>query len=688
MSVVSYRSQGAVGIIEINNPPVNALSQAVRSGIQDALTRAEGDDVRVILLSCAGRTFVAGADISEFDKPAMEPSLPDVLQQLENSSKITLACLHGTALGGGLELALACDYRIADSAVTLGLPEVTLGLIPGAGGTQRLPRLVGIAEGIKMAAMGEFRNATQALDIGLVDKIAADDLLTDALNYAEALAAASGKPQRESKAAELSAEELAPFKALLKKKFRGQDSPLTALDCIVKSAVSTLAEGLAYERAAFLECKASSQSSALRHKFFAEKQSPKLAGVSEDVQPKEIRSIAVIGGGTMGAGISVCLLQAGFPVIMVERNDEALQAGIGRVTQTLTRQLEGKRLSQQSYDDCVSRISGTLSYADLGDVDLVIEAVFESLEVKQDVFSKLDAACKPGAILATNTSYLDINIIAGYTNRPDHVIGLHFFSPAHIMKLLEVIKGDQTTDTVLKTVMALAKKIRKIPVLSGVCYGFIGNRMLRQYVRETQLCLLQGATPQQVDQAIKNFGMAMGPLSVSDLAGLDISYNARRNLPPELRGKPETYAVADELVEQGRLGQKSGQGYYNYSKEHGQQPAPEVDEIISQMADKFGVTRRTLSDEEIVSRLMLTLINEGFRILEEGIAQRASDIDVVYVNGYGFPAYRGGPMFYASLLGYDKVLEQIKEYQQTLDADYWQPSELLQQWAADKASVA
>ncbi len=681
MSVVTYRAEGNIGIIEICNPPVNALSQAVRSGLQEAVQRAEVDTVDVVLFTCAGKTFVAGADISEFDKPPMMPILPDVLAQIEGCSKITLACLHGTALGGGLELALACDYRIAVSTAKLGLPEVTLGLIPGAGGTQRLPRLIAADEAIKMAALGEFRSAAQAKEIGLIDQIAEGDLFSSAIEFAGGLLA-QGKRQRHEDVAPLSDEQIADWKRLLEKKFRGQRSPLVALDCIVAATHSTLQDGLAYERAAFQECKASPESAALRHKFFAEKQSPKLANVSDDVQPLAIQHVGVIGGGTMGAGISVCLLQAGYPVTMVERNTEALETGLDRVNQTLTRQFESQRLSETAYQDAMSRLKGTLSYDDLADTDLVIEAVFESLDVKEDVFRKLDAACKPGTILATNTSYLDINIIAGYTQRPEQVIGLHFFSPAHIMKLLEVIQGDQTTEVVLKTVMELAKKIRKIPVLSGVCYGFIGNRMLRQYFRETQLCLLEGASPQQIDQAMKNFGMAMGPLAVSDLAGLDISYNARRNLSPELRGKPETYAIADALVEADRIGQKCSLGYYDYRDDKRPKPDADVQAIIEKMSAKFGVTRRVLSDEEIVSRLTLTLINEGFKILEEGIAQRASDIDVVYVNGYGFPAFRGGPMFLAEQMGFETVLNKINEYRRTLDPDNWQPSALLESRAS------
>ncbi len=652
-SPVNYTLTGNIGVIRVDNPPVNALSHAVREGLLDAFETAAGDASEALLLICEGRTFIAGADISEFGQPPREPFLPDLCDRMEVSAKLFVAAIHGTALGGGFEVALSADYRCASPSARVGLPEVKLGLLPGAGGTQRTPRLAGVEAALQLMTSGAPIAAPMAGETGLVDEIIDGDLLEGALDYVRKLLA-DGAPQRRTSA--LAVPEHDPaifdrFRATLAGKARGQVAPQAIVDCVEKAAATPYEDGAAYERQRFTELMNGGQSKALRHFFFAERAAAKIDDLPKDVAVRPVDSVAVIGGGTMGGGIAMTFANAGIPVTLVEIDDDALERGLAIIDGNYAGSVKRGKLSEDKAAACRALITGATDYAQLADVDLVIEAVFEDPNLKKEIFAKLDAVCKDGAILATNTSYQDVNAIAAATGRPQDVLGLHFFSPAHIMKLLEVVRGAATADDVLATCMQLAKRIRKVPVVAGVCYGFIGNRMLQPYAAQTQLLLLEGATPEQVDTAMEDFGMAMGPLRVFDLAGLDVGYKARQSLSDEQKGDPGSYRVPDQLVEAGRLGQKSGSGFYSYDENRRPTPDPEVHRIIEAAAADLGVERRTVSDDEIVDRLVGALVDEGRKIVDEGIAQRASDIDVVYVYGYGFPAFRGGPMFYADNQG-------------------------------------
>nr|WP_240946352.1 3-hydroxyacyl-CoA dehydrogenase NAD-binding domain-containing protein [Pseudomaricurvus alkylphenolicus] len=639
-----------IGVIRLNYPPVNALSHALRVGVIEAVQQAQDDASEILVLMCEGRTFIAGADIREFGKPAQDPSLPDMLEQLENSGKPIVAAIHGTALGGGFETALACHYRCAVKSAKVGLPEVNLGLLPGAGGTQRTPRLAGAEAALDMITSGSPVSAEKALALNLVDRVVEGDLQEAAIGYARELLEQNAPARR---VRDLSAESAEPelfdrYRKQLAKRKRGQIAPQHIVRCVEAAVTLPMDEGLALERKLFLECKASPQSAAMRHMFFAEREAAKVEGLAKDTPTRDINKVAIIGGGTMGGGIAMNFANVGIPVTLVEISDEAIERGLGIIDKNYSITVSKGKLNEDQKQQRMALIQGTTNYADLADMDLVIEAVFENPDLKKEIFKKLDASCKPGAILASNTSYQDIDQIAAATSRPQDVLGMHFFSPANVMKLLEIVRGEHSADDVIQTAMKLAKTIGKVPVLSGNCYGFIGNRMLKPYGSEAQLCLLEGATPAQLDAAMQNFGMAMGPLAVGDLAGLDIGYKAREALTEEQKGDPKTFCIPDALVEMGRLGQKSGAGYYRYDPEtRARQPDPEVDELIAAKAAEFGIERRELSDDEIVERLTSALAREGEKILEEGIAQRRSDIDVVYAFGYGFPVYRGGPMFYA-----------------------------------------
>jgi 3-hydroxyacyl-CoA dehydrogenase len=688
--VVTYALDGDIAVVTVNNPPVNALSQSVRQGLLDAIHRAAGDDSKAVLIICEGRTFIAGADIKEFGKGPMEPFLPDLLNEIEASEKVIVAAIHGTSLGGGFETALASHYRVALDSAKVGLPEIKLGLLPGAGGTQRAPRLAGVAASLELILSGAPIPAAKAAELGLVDKVVSGDLGDAARQYVRELVAADAPVRRTS---ELPVEQVPDevfdgAAASVAKKARGQTAPLRIIECIRAAMTLPFAEGLQRERELFMECMQDSQSLALRHVFFAEREAAKIVGLGRDTPLRDIRSVGIIGGGTMGGGIAMSFANAGIPVTLIEINDEALERGLGIIDRNYAGSVKRGKLSEDKAAECRGRISGATDYAALADVDLVIEAVFEDPELKKEIFAKLDAACKPGAILATNTSYQDVNAIAAATNRPEDVLGMHFFSPAHIMKLLEVVRGDKTADDALATVMALSKKIRKVAVVSGVCYGFIGNRMLQGYFREAQLCLIEGGSPQSVDKAMVDWGMAMGPISVGDLAGLDVGYKARQALPEDERGDPAAYRVPDVLVEMGRLGQKSGQGFYNYDPET-RRPSPdaEVQAVIEREAKALGIERREIDAGQIVDRLIFALANEGFRILEEGIAQRPGDIDIVYLYGYGFPAWRGGPMHYAESVGLDKVLARIEEFRERFGEDNWAPAPLLEKLVAEGRSL-
>ena len=693
MSVVSYQLEGDIGVIRLNNPPVNALSHVLRTGIQDAVTQAQNDASLALVLICEGRTFIAGADISEFGKPPMLPSLPELLVVIEASQKPIIAAIHGTALGGGLETALACHYRCALSSAQVGLPEVKLGLLPGAGGTQRVPRLTGVKAALDLMTTGTPIAAAQAQSIGLIDKVVEGDLLSAALEFAKEVIAQGAELKQVSaidvdKAA-ASDEFFVNYRKTLSKRFRGQEAPQRIVECVEAALNSAFDEGLKVERRLFVECMQSSQSAALRHMFFAERMSSKVKDLPKDTQLKDIKRVGIIGGGLMGGGIAMNFVNVGIPVTLLEISQEALQRGKELIAKNYAMTVSKGKLTVELAAQRQDMITGTTDYNDLAEMDLVIEAVFENLDIKKQVFSKLDKVCKQGAILASNTSYQDVNLIAQSTSRPQDVIGLHFFSPANVMKLLEIVRGDETSDEVVATSMAIAKSIKKVPALSRVCYGFIGNRMLRHYARESQLCLLEGSMPQDIDAVMQNFGMAMGPLAVGDLAGIDIGYKAREGLTDVQKGDVRTYCIADALYEMGRLGQKTGAGYYQYDPNTRQRIVdPVVLEVIEAQAKKRGVERKVISDKTILERLTFALINEGFKILEEGIAQRPSDIDVVYAFGYGFPAYRGGPMFYADSIGLETIYRTICEFSDTYGQEFWQPAALLKQLVEEGKTLA
>lgn len=648
-SPVSYQLQGNIGVISVNNPPVNALSQPVRQGLMDAMIEAHTDASEAILMICEGRTFIAGADITEFGKPLKDPWLPELLDMIESSSKLVIAAIHGTALGGGLETALAAHYRCAVASAKIGLPEIKLGLLPGAGGTQRMPRLAGVKASLDLMTSGVPISVVMGLEIGLIDKIIEGDLLDGAVAWTHELLAADMPIRKSSEQAVLDfdAAIFDNYRAELSQRARGQIAPGHIVTAVEAATSGSFADGMAIEREAFATCMSSLQSAGMRHIFFAERQSAKVDGLAKDTPQRSVDSVGIIGGGTMGGGIAMCFANAGISVTMIEINDEALQRSLTIIDRNYDGSVKRGKLSEEKAAEYRALISGSTDYAALAEVDLVIEAVFEDPDLKKKIFAKLDGICKPSAILATNTSYQDVDEIAAATDRPGDVIGMHFFSPAHIMKLLEIVRAEKTTDDVLATVLSLSKRIRKIAVVASVCYGFIGNRMLRPYGATVQLLLLEGASPHQIDSAMESWGMAMGPLRVFDLAGLDIDYKARRALSDEERGDPKTYRVPDLLVELGRMGQKSGSGFYAYDDKRRPQPDAAVDKLIELVAEDFGIERRKVTGDEIVDRLISALVDEGQKILDEGIAQRSSDIDVVYVYGYGFPVSRGGPMFYA-----------------------------------------
>lgn len=693
-NVVSYELVDNIGVISVNSPPVNALSQQVREGILNAVTSAQDDACEAIVLRCEGRTFIAGADITEFGKPPMEPGLPVVLTAIENSSKPVIAAIHGTALGGGFEVSLACHYRCAIASAKVGLPEVKLGLLPGAGGTQRVPRIAGVKAALDMISTGNPIAAAKANAMGLVDEIIqSDDLKAGAIQYAKDLVA-SGAPLKRIRDITIDPSTIEPgfFEAARKKlalRARGQIAPDKIVSCIEAAVNLPMDQGLERERELFRELVTSPESAAMRHIFFAERQAAKIKDLPRDTPIRDIKKVAIIGGGTMGGGIAMCFANVGIPVVMLEISDEALQRGMNIINKNYKITVQKGKLDPDKMQDRLDLITGTTDYADLGDVDLVIEAVFENLELKKEIFAKLDAVCKQGAILASNTSYQDIDAIAEATARPEDVLGMHFFSPANVMKLLEVVRGAKTADDVLATSMQIGKKIGKVVALSRVCYGFIGNRMLGGYGREAQMLLMDGCTPAQVDSALERFGMAMGPLAMGDLAGLDVGYKARQ-ARTDLPDDPKLYRMGTLLVEMGRHGQKTGSGFYKYDPETRKRMSdPEVEAMIKEEAAKIGVEQRDISDEEIMQRCFYPLINEGALILEEGIAQRPGDIDVVYVFGYAFPAAKGGPMHYADHVGLKNVYDKICEFRDREGGEqYWKPAPLLEKLAKEGKTFA
>ena len=685
---VSYSATGHIGNIVIDSPPVNALSQHVRQSIVDALQSAADDDTQAIVLRCEGRTFIAGADITEFGKPPQAPALASVLETLEFHPKPIIAAVHGTALGGGLELALCCDYRVAVASAKVGLPEVKLGLLPGAGGTQRLPRLAGLEKAIDMITMGRLITAHDALAAGILDEVCSGDLEAGGLAFAEALIRqGAGKRLTRNIPMTMTDEEsglLFHARDTIAKRLKGQAAPQRILDCLEAAGSMTFDEGLAAERQAFEACMGDPQSTALRHLFFAERTASKIDGTAAGTEAQPVKHVGIIGAGTMGGGIAMCFVQSGFRVTLVDQDKKGLDRGLGIIKKNYEGSVKRGRLSAEQVEGFLSNLGPTTDWQQLQNADLVIEAVFENLELKQKVFQKLDDICATDTILASNTSYQSIDALAAATKKPDRVVGMHFFSPANVMRLLEVVRGAASSDTTLATAMAVGKKIGKVCALSGMCYGFIGNRMLRHYGREAALCVMDGAPPAQVDQAMERWGMAMGPLAVGDLAGLDIGYKAREQLSDEEKGSRVNYLLADRLVEAGRLGQKSGSGYYRYEPEtRARQEDPVVTQIIEATRAELGITPREITDGEIVDRLTLALANEGAFILEEGIAQRASDIDVVYCHGYGFPRFRGGPMHAAEARGLQSVVDRIKQFQETLNPDNWVLAPLLAKLARE-----
>ncbi|MEX0277409.1 MAG: 3-hydroxyacyl-CoA dehydrogenase NAD-binding domain-containing protein [Ruegeria sp.] len=687
---VSLELCGEVAVIEVANPPVNALSVVVREGLLQAIEQAALDErVSAIVIYGAGRTFIAGADIKEFGQPPKEPMLPGLINKIEASEKPVVVALHGTVLGGGFELALGCHYRVAAPNTKLGLPEVTLGLLPGAGGTQRLPRLVSVEKTIAMITKGAPISADEALELGIIDKLAeTDDMRAAGIAYAEELIAEGAKSRRTS---ELPCKAFEPelfdtARAKLAKSARGQIAPLKCIDAIQGAVELPFAEGLAQERALFRELLDSDQRSALIHAFFAERQVGKLPEIA-GVNPREIAAVGVVGGGTMGAGITVSSLLSGLDVTLIERDAEAVDRAISTVSKLLQGAVKRGKLDQAAYDMILaSKFRASEDYAALGHADLAIEAVFESMEVKRDVFTKLDAICKPGAILASNTSYLDVDAIAAVTSRPEDVIGLHFFSPAHVMKLLEVVVGEKTSPDVIATGFTLAKRMGKIAVRAGVCDGFIGNRILAHYRKAIDGAVLAGASPFEIDNALVAFGLAMGPFAVSDLAGLDIGWANRKRVAPD-RDPREIYAdFADKLCEQGHFGRKTGTGYYIH-KDGKSEPNPEVLQLIEVERAEKGIQTREIDAQEIVDRYMAAMVNEAARIVEEGIALRPLDVDVTLLNGYGFPRWRGGPMQYADTVGPDKILKDIKKF--AAEDDFlWQPAPLLEKLVTEGKTFA
>ena len=690
---VNYELRGDIAVLEVDNPPVNPLSSGVRVGLCDQFDKANSDEnVRGIVLKGAGNAFIAGADISEFGQKMEGPDLHTALKNIEYSEKPVVAAINGPALGGGLETALCCNYRIATEKSIVGLPEVNLGLLPGAGGTQRLPRIVGPSQALKIMLSGVPVPAKKALDQGILDSISTGDLVEDAISFLhKKLDETTEHPKvrdLNEKLVEARGNEnvMAEAKALASKSRKGQFAPGQIIKC-VEAAIEEddFDAGMKKESDLFLECLLHPQREAMIHIFFGERTAGKILDVPKDTETQKIGSAGVVGSGTMGGGIAMNFANAGIPVIVLDQDEKNLERGIGVIEKNYQMMVDRGRLSQEMKDGVMSLITPSLNYEDLGDCDIVVEAVYENLELKQEIFKKLDDVVKGDAILASNTSGLDIDAISSVTERQEKVVGTHFFSPANIMRLLEIVRGEKTSKETLATIMKLGKVIKKAAVMSLNAPGFIGNRMLFGYTQQANMLLLEGALPNQVDTALESFGMNMGPFRMMDLVGLDLGWRARKLAKLET---PLTNKIADALCEQERFGQKNSKGFYNYSEgSRAPNPAPENEEIYVKVAEENGFTRRDISDEEIVDRCILGLVNEGAKILEEGVAQRSSDMDIVYINGYGFPIWRGGPMFYANSIGLDKVLEKINKFAEK-DEDFWKPADLLVALANDGGKFA
>ena len=674
-----------VAILTLNSPPVNALSANVREGLDKGIKEAiANSNVDAIVLICDGRTFIAGADISEFGKEPKGPSLFEVQEELENSPKPIIAAIHGTALGGGLEVALTCHYRIAVPSAKCGLPEVSLGLLPGAGGTQRLPRLVGVEQALKMVTSGIHLSADKCLKSGLIDKLATENhLLEDSISFAKEIVS-ENKPLKKVRdidekvtAARGNHQLFNDFRNSISRKTRGFLAPEYNIQCIEAAVNKPFDEGIKVERDLFLKLVTGNQSAAQRYFFFSQRQVAKIPDIPKETEKLPIKDVGIIGAGTMGGGIAMNFANAGIPVTIIEQSQEILDKGIGIIRKNYENTASKGRISIDDVEKRMNLISGDVSINSLSEKDLIIEAVFENMDLKKEIFSKLNNVAKKGAILATNTSGLDINEIASTTDSPENVIGLHFFSPANVMKLLEIVRGEKTSNEVIATSMTMAKSIGKVAALVGVCPGFVGNRILAQRQREANKLILEGALPWDIDDALFEFGFPMGPFAMSDLAGLDIGWNKENS-----RGE----TIREKLCENDRFGQKSGKGFYIYDENRKKSPDPEVEELIISFAQEKQIKRRSISKDEIIERCLYPMINEGFKILEEGMAIRASDIDIIWINGYGWPVYEGGPMFYGNLIGFEKILEWLKKMEEEYGNDFT-PSPYLEKVVKEKLNI-
>ena len=683
--VTTIEKDGNISIITLNSPPVNALSAPVREGLHKGISEARNDkETEAIVIICEGRTFIAGADISEFGKEPKGPSLFEVQEFIEDSDKPVIAAIHGTALGGGLEVALTCHYRIAVPSAKCGLPEVNLGLLPGAGGTQRLPRVVGVEKALQMVTSGQHVPAKQCLEMGLVDEISTEDnLRQDSIGFAKKIVSENrplvkiSEMNDKVEAARGNENIFKDFRASIARKARGFLAPEYNIQCIEAAVNKSFTEGIKVERKLFMELVTGTQSAAQRYAFFAQRQVAKIPDIEPDTEIKPFTSIGVIGAGTMGGGISMNFANVGIPVTIIEQNQERLDKGLSIIRKNYENTANKGRITFENVEERTALINGSTDINDLSNCDLIIEAVFENMDLKKDIFKTLDGIAKKGVILATNTSALDVNEIAAVTSRPEDVIGLHFFSPANVMRLLEIVRGEKTSKSVVATSMKMAKNIGKVAAVVGVCPGFVGNRILAQRQREANKLILEGAMPWEVDDALFNFGFPMGPFAMSDLAGLDIGWDEDLSTGDTLR---------DKLCEAGRLGQKTGKGFYIYDENRNKSPDAEVEKLIIEFSEKHQIKRREISKEEILERCLYPMINEGFKILEEGMAIRASDIDIVWINGYGWPIYEGGPMFYGQLIGYEKILKWHKEMEEKLGPDFT-PSPYLEKVVNEKINL-
>ena len=682
---VRLETEGEIALIIVNNPPVNALSWHVRQGLFEGMTKAVHDGAAGIVVICEGRTFIAGADISEFSGAPQGPGLHEVQDAMENAPVPVIAAIHGTALGGGLEVALCAHYRVAVSSAKFGLPEVNLGLLPGAGGTQRLPRLTGVPKALEMMTSGRHIGTAEAQQAGLIDEVTDGDLRAAAVAFARR-AVAEKMPlarvrDRDDKVLEArgNTELFAKFRASIARKTRGFLAPEYNIQCIEAAANLPFDEGMAVERRLFTELMTGPQSAAQRYAFFAERAANKVPDIAPDTPLVDVARCGVLGAGTMGGGIAMNFANVGIPVTIVERDQAALDRGLGVVRKNYERSAANGSIPAAAVEERMALITGSTNKQDFADCDLVIEAVFEDMDLKKSIFAELDQICKPGAIMASNTSALDVNEIAAVTSRPESVIGMHFFSPANVMKLLEVVRGEKSSDTTVATAMAISKKINKVAVLVGVCHGFVGNRMLFMRGAEAERMILEGATPAQVDRVLYEFGFPMGPFAMMDLAGLDIGWKEETS---------SSSTVREVLCENGRRGQKNGRGYYTYDPDtRASTPDPEVEQLIKEFAISKGVAQRELSDQEVLERCLYPMINEGAKILEEKIAIRGSDIDVVWVNGYGWPLYRGGPMHWADSVGLNEIVEKIRSYSASLGGAHWELSPLLARLATENGKL-